>query len=147
MDDDELTPEQKFAAEDPETMVPRALSEGRDPEDIVRELCRLDWTPEAAWALIARVTNDLERFRKSPQSREELVREARAQFWTGAATALLGVLVTVVSLLGALAGAMPFFVVSVGFFVVGLVMAGRGWVRWRLYSGPGLPFDRDSGGR
>jgi hypothetical protein len=40
--DDELTPEQKFAAEDAETMVPRALMQGRSPEEIAAELARLD---------------------------------------------------------------------------------------------------------
>ena len=35
--DDELTPEQKFAAEDAETMVPRALRCGRHPDDIVAD--------------------------------------------------------------------------------------------------------------
>jgi hypothetical protein len=140
--DDELTPEQKFAAEDAETMVPQALMHGRDPEDIVAELLRLDWSPEAARALVARVADDLERFHQSPESRERLVREARAQFVAGVALTLVGVLVTLSSLLAALGGA-PFFVVASGLVVVGLVLAGTGWARWRLYRGRVSPFDRD----
>lgn len=141
--EDELTPEQKFAAEDSETMVPRALSEGRDPDDIVRELVRLDWSPAAARALVDRVADDLERFRESPESREQLVREARVQFAIGATMALSGVFVTAFTLLAALAGALPFFVVSFGLILAGLVVATRGWARWRLYRRPALPFDRD----
>jgi hypothetical protein len=140
---DELTPEQKFAAEDAETMVPRALTQGRSPEDIVAELVRFDWSPEAARALVSRVADDLERFHESPESRERLVREARAQFTTGLAMALTGVAVTVFTLLAALAGAMPFFVVAFGLVLVGLVVAGRGLARWRLYRREVLPFDRD----
>jgi hypothetical protein len=142
--DDELTPEQKFAAEDPETMVPRALTEGRSPEDIVAELRRLDWSPQAAWALVNRVADDLERFHESPESREQLVREARVQFVVGVTLAVLGVLVTAFTLLAALAGAFTFFIVAFGLILVGLVVAGRGLARWRLYRGPALPFDRDA---
>jgi hypothetical protein len=141
--DDELTPEQKFAAEDPETMVPRALSEGRHPEDIVGELLRLDWSPAAARALVARVADDLERLHHYPDARERLAREARAQFAGGVMMALLGVSVTAFTLLAALAGALPFFVVAFGLILMGLVVAGRGWARWRLYRRQTLPFDAD----
>jgi hypothetical protein len=131
--DDELTPEQKFAAEDPETMVPRALQEGRNPEDIVAELVRLDWSPHGARALVARVADDLRRFHESPESRERLVREARTQLVAGVLLALLGAGVTAFTLLAALAGALPFFVVAFGLFFAGLILAARGWARWRLY--------------
>src|SRR3954469_9974170 len=100
--DDELTPQEKFDAENPETMVPRALSEGRDPEDIVRELVRLDWSPGAARALVARVADDLERFHESPESRAHLVREARVHVVGGALMVLLGAMVTVVTLIAAM---------------------------------------------
>jgi hypothetical protein len=139
----ELTPEQKFAAEDAETMVPRALTQGRSPEDIVAELLRLDWSHEAAKALVARVASDLQRFHQSPESREHLVREARVQVAVGVAIALLGISVTAFTLLAALAGALPFFIVAFGLFFVGLMVAGRGLARWRLYRRPVLPFDRD----
>ena len=36
--DDELTPEQKFAAENPETMVPRALMQGQTVKSLSRDL-------------------------------------------------------------------------------------------------------------
>lgn len=141
--DDELTPEQKFAAEDAETMVPRALAQGRDPEDIVRELVRLDWSPAAARAMVARVADDLARFHASPESRERLVHEARVQFAAGATMALLGLLVTAFTLLLALAGGLPFFVVAFGLILVGLAVAGRGWARWRLYRGQASPSEPD----
>jgi hypothetical protein len=40
---------------DAETMVPRELMRGQTPEDIVAELVRLDWSPQAARALVTRV--------------------------------------------------------------------------------------------
>ena len=44
--DDELTPEQRFAAETGEAMVPRALIQGRRRDDIIADLVRLDWSPQ-----------------------------------------------------------------------------------------------------
>jgi hypothetical protein len=131
--DDELTPEEKFAAEDAETMVPRALMEGRSREDIVAELVRLDWTPAAAHALVTRVADDLRRFHESPESRQQLVREARKQVVTGLLIILLGIGVTAFTFLAAMAGALPVIVVAIGLFSVGLVLVGRGWTRWQLY--------------
>jgi hypothetical protein len=131
--EDELTPEQKFAAEDPETMVPRALSAGRSPDDIVLDLRRLGYSEAAAKRLIARVADDLRRFRESPQAREQLVSEARRQFFGGLLHALIGVLGSIVTLIGALAGAISFVVAFIGLFFGGLILAGRGWARWRLY--------------
>jgi hypothetical protein len=138
--DEELTPEQKFAAEDPETMVPRALMEGRNPEDIIAELIRLDWAPHAARALVARVVEDLYRFHESPENRERLVKEARTQLVAGVLLALLGAGVTAFTLFAALAGAMSFFVGACLLFFWGMSLAGRGWTRWRLYRKPTLPF-------
>jgi hypothetical protein len=140
MTDDELTPEQKFAAEDPEAMVPRALMQGRDPEEIAAELVRLDWSPQAARALVARVADDLGRFHESPASRERLVKEARTQLVAGLLLGLLAAGVTAFTLLAALAGALPFIVVAFGLFFAGLILASRGWARWQLYRGATLPF-------
>lgn len=139
---DELTPEQKFAADDSEAMVSRALTRGRRQEEIVAELLRLDWSPEAARTMVARVANDLARFQHSPESRRQLVREARRQMFLGIATSIMGVLLTITTLFGA--GALPFFIVTYGLILVGLVVAGRGWARWRLYRGVALPFDNES---
>jgi hypothetical protein len=138
--DDELTPEQKFAAEDPETMVPRALMQGRSPEDIAAELVRLDWSPQAARALVARVADDLRRYQESPESRKRLVKEAQTQLVAGLLLTLLGGAITAFTLLATLAGALPYFVVAAGLFFGGLILAGRGWARWRLYRRGALPF-------
>ncbi len=132
MDDDELTPEQKFAAESPETMVPRALLAGRDPEDIIPELIRLGWSAGAARALVNRIKDDLRRYHESPEARTQLRREALAQLTCGLLLALLGAVVTAFTVLAALAGALPFFVVAVGQFLAGRIHAGPGWARWRL---------------
>jgi hypothetical protein len=136
---DELTPEQKFAAEDPGTMVPRALRQGHSPEKIVADLVRLDWTPAAAQAFVARVANDLRRMQESPESRQQLFAEARRQCVAGIVLVLLAVLVSAFTLLAALGGALPFFVLALGLFFGGFVMASRGWTRLRLYEGNSLP--------
>jgi hypothetical protein len=138
--DDELTPQEKFAAENPETMVPRALLEGRDPEDIVADLVRLDWTLPAARGLVAQATDDLRRLRESPEARRQLLREARGQFLAGILLALLAALLTAFTFLAALAGALPFFIVAFGVFFGGVVLMGRGWARWRLYRKTASPF-------
>lgn len=140
--DDELTPEQKFAAEDAETMVPRALSLGRTPDDIVADLVRLDWSPAAARALVTQVADDLRRFRENPESRHQLLAEARRQWFGGCLLALAGVGLAAFTLLAALAGALPFYVVSFGLVAAGLALAGRGWGRWRYCRRPSLPPER-----
>jgi hypothetical protein len=137
--DDELTPEQKFAAEDAETMVPRALLRGDSPEEIVATLVRLDWSLPAARALVARVTDDLRRFHGSPEGRKQLRAEARRQFLGGLILALLGAGVTAFTFVAALAGALQFMVVAFGLFFGGLILGCRGWARWRLYRADALP--------
>ena len=139
---DELTPEQKFAADDPEKMVPRQLMKGRRPEEIIAELIRLDWSRQAAEALVMRVWDDLRRYYGSPESRRELVAEAKRQVFVGAATILIAVCVTLVTLLGALGGAIPFVVVASGAFFVGVILLARGWTRWRLYRTDTFLFDQ-----
>lgn len=141
--EDELTPEQKFAAENPETMVPRELSRGRSREDLVAELVRFDWTPEAAAALVDHAADDIRRYHASPESREELVREARRQVVAGLLITLLGLGVTAFTFLSALAGALGFYVVAWGAVLGGLVMVSRGWPRWRLYRKAALPFEQN----
>lgn len=108
-------------------------------EDIVAELVRLDWSPQAARALVARVADDLHRYHSSPESRARLVKEAQMQTAGGLLLALLGAGFTALTLLAALRGAVPFFVVSLGAICGGLLLAWRGWARWRLYRKAILP--------
>ncbi len=121
-------------------MVPRALSEGRSREEIIADLVRLDWSPAAAGALVDRIANDLKRFHESPERRQELVTEARQQMIGGLLMILLGLGGTAFTLLGALAGALPVAIVFYGLIVVGLILSGRGYSRWRLYGRDQLPF-------
>ncbi len=53
---------------------------------------------------------------------------------------LLGAGVTAFTLFAALAGALPFFVGAFGLIFGGLILAVRGWARWRLYRRNALPF-------
>lgn len=138
--DDELTPEEKFAAEDPETLVPRAILAGRHPEDIVAELVRLDWKPHAAWAVVRRAADDLRRYQESPESRHRLVREARAQFVLGVILFGLAATLTGLAFLVGVCGGALVVVVATGPLGAGGLMMTRGWARWRLYRRPTLPF-------
>jgi hypothetical protein len=140
--DDELTPEQRSMAEDAETMVPRALLLGRRPDDIVADLVRLDWSPEAARALVARVANDLRRFHESPESRLQLLAEAKRQWLGGILLLSAAVVIAAITLLSSLAGVFTLFVVPFGLALGGLVLAGRGCGRWRYYRRLSLPPDR-----
>ncbi|MES2570853.1 MAG: hypothetical protein V4710_12475 [Verrucomicrobiota bacterium] len=72
---DELTPEQAFAHEAPETMIPRELSKGRTVQEIIADLVRLEWTPEAAQTMVEGIAQDFERFTASAASRAELIAE------------------------------------------------------------------------
>jgi hypothetical protein len=130
---DELTPEQQFNAEDPETLVPRLLIWGRSPEQVVAEVVQLGWRPEAARALVVRVLEDLRRFRESPESRAELFRECRRDVWRG--LLLLGVsfVLLALALLTALAGLLAFYLLPLGAFGLGGYLLNRGWSRGSFY--------------
>lgn len=129
----ELTPQEKFDAENPETMVPRALMAGRAVDAIVADLEQLDWSPPAARSLVARITDDLRRYYESPDSRRKLINEARNELVGGILLALFGGCMTLVTVLGAIGGALPFFVVTLGAILGGLALSNRGWNRRKLY--------------
>ena len=129
----ELTPEQKFNAESPERMVFRALLQGQHRDDIVADLLRLDWTPDAARSLVERVARDIERYRASPESRARLVRECRMQMIGGLLMALLGILASAISAFAALGGFIPVWFLLGGVILAGFLLASRGFSRWRLY--------------
>lgn len=136
--DTELTPKQKFNAEDPECMVPRALLEGRSRDAIIADLIRLDWSPAAAETLVERVARDLVRYQASPESRAALVRECRRQMISGFVIAFLGALATALSAIAAVAGMAVWFIFG-GLILVGLVYGTRGYSRWRLYRRDSFP--------
>ena len=130
--DDELTPEQKFKAEHAEWMVPRALQRGKNREEIIAELIRLDWTPEAADAIVTRCANDLRRYHASPESRNHLLVEAKNQMALGVILAVLGMFAIGAMIFFVLIGVTHFIVVS-ALFLVGFMVFARGYYRWRLY--------------
>ena len=136
--DDDLTPEQRFAAEDAETLVPRALLLGKTPDEIVEDLIKLDYALPAARALVERIQREMREFNESPESRRRLIDAAHRQFLggligaviaSGLTTALLGLMAT--------SGGLGCFLVLASLFLMGggFTMAGRGWARWRLYRG------------
>jgi hypothetical protein len=134
MADDELTPEQKFAADDAETMVPRALLEGKPQEQIVADLIKLDYSPVGARKLVARIADELRRFRETPETREQFITQARNHLIAGSLLALVGIVFTIFTLVAAIAGATPIVVVAFGLIFGSMIVAGRGWSRWEFYS-------------
>ncbi|MBI2804282.1 MAG: hypothetical protein HYX68_04775 [Planctomycetes bacterium] len=134
--DDDLTPEQKFAVEDAETLVPRALLLGKPEDEIVADLIKLDYSPAAAHALVQRVATEMKHFRESHENRRRLIDQARWQFLVGLVLAVGGLVMMglgfAVWMIGA-SGRIVLFAVPFGFFVWGLGLTSRGWMRWRMY--------------
>ena len=133
--DDELTPEQRFAAEDAETLVPRALLLGRRPDDVVADLVKLDWSPVAARAFVERVLRQIREFNASPESRQRLIDAAFKQFVGGLLASLATGALTLALLFIGLIGGWLLVIVPLLLFGAALTAAGRGWARWRLYRG------------
>ena len=135
--DDELTPEQRFAAEDAETLVPRALLLGKSPDDIVADLVALDWSLPAARALVERFVNEMRKFNESPENRQRLIDRAFKQFVIGLFLSVLALTLVVMLLLLAIAIRGSLVLVAGALLVCGgsITAAGRGWSRWRLYRG------------
>jgi hypothetical protein len=135
LDDDELSPQEKFYAESPEATVPRDLARGRSRREIIADLVRLGQAPADAAAFVDQVAAELERFRTSPEGRRELLNEAKRQIIGGlvmAALGLAGVAFAVVTLLlGFPVGWL--ILVSAGLLILGLGAAGRGYHRWCTY--------------
>lgn len=136
----ELTPQQKSQAESAETMVPKALLQGRSAEAIIEDLIRLDWEPQAAQALVKRVRQDVQRYFASSESRAALVKECRQEFITGVIATCLGLLVSVGSFFLMVTGVLYVWILAGGATIFGLVRANRGHSRWRLYGRSSLPF-------
>jgi hypothetical protein len=134
---DELTPEQKFAAEDPGIIVARGLLHERSHERIAADLRELDWDPYDAWQLILHVERDLARFLASEDSRRRMREEARADRLSGLVLLGLG------GGLAVLGGVFlwwlkPVWVVIVGSLalggVPGTILLARGQARGRMYA-------------
>ncbi len=130
---EELTPQQRFALEDPSEVVPRALSNGVSRDRIVRDLVGLyEWDADAATEYVERFESALTRFHDSPESRRELVREYKRHTLAGA---LIFLIATATSLFSVIAGLLAGGVVIIfwGFALVGLLLFCRGVSRWRRY--------------
>jgi hypothetical protein len=142
--DTELTPEQKFNAESPETMVPRALLQGQGHEAIIADLMRLDWSPKAAQKLVERVARDIERYQASPESRAALVKECRLQMLGGLFMVFSGLIISVLSFFMIVGGLSDVGISMGGAIIIGLMLAHRGHSRWRLYRRDTLLSPRDN---
>lgn len=135
--ENELTPEQKFNAESPETMVPRALLQGRNHEAVIADLMRLDWSPKAARKFVERVDADIKRYQASPESRAALIKECLQEMIGGLIIVFLGVLITILGFFMFAEGYV--WIILWGVIIYGLITTHRGHARWRLYRKDILP--------
>src|SRR5437660_2005606 len=126
MDDDELTPEQRFAMDDPADKVHFDLAHGKSCEEIHAELVRFGWTPQAAKRVIDRAAEDLIQYHVSPESRRGLTRDAKRQMVVGIIVSILGACVGVLALLFAMALG-GIVLIPWGVVVAGVIMASRGY--------------------
>jgi hypothetical protein len=148
MDDDELTPEQKFAMDDPADKVHFDLAHGRDREEIFADLVYYGWSARAAEKVIDRAAQDLgmdraslanrrrqvhgqpQRYQNSTEEHRRLVREAKRQMFAGILVSLLALFIGVLTLWFALDyGGFTLF--PIGLFFAGLMVFRRGHSRWR----------------
>ena len=132
MSDDELTPEERFAAPEPDDWVPKDLARGRSYQEIYDELIKLDWSPTAAAAMIDGAVADLERYAASPESRRQLVRGSLRHVIGGAVVVAMGALM--------LAGTLLIFSINLelllaSMFIIaaGFALLGYGYSRWRTF--------------
>jgi hypothetical protein len=129
---DDLTPEQKFAAEEAGIIVARGLLAGRPRERIEADLDALDWAPGAADRFIRRVEQEMERYQQSEESRRRMRREHRFEMLCGGLLLLLGFL-----LAGVIWAIFLSWQLTLGALVLvaltGAVVLHRGWTRWQLY--------------
>ena len=113
-------------------MVPRLLMNGYTRQQIVIGFRPPRLDPEAANVLIARVESDLRRFYASPESRRQLLSEARRQMWGGLLTLILGLLGIAASPPLGPRLRLPFFFGVIG---LGLVLFTRGYQRFTSSTG------------
>jgi hypothetical protein len=128
---DELTPEQKFAAEEAGIIVARGLLAGRSRERLLDDLYALDWSPGAADRFIGRVERDLERFTSSAENRRRMRQEARRELLAGGLLLVAGLVL----------GGLLYLVFLARLVLLGWVLSPlpgayllyRGWTRRQLY--------------
>jgi hypothetical protein len=131
----ELTPEQKFNAESPETMVPRALLQGRSHAAIIADLVRLDWSPSKAQKFVERVDAEVKRYQVSPESRATLIKECRQQTFNGLLLIFVGLFINILSFFMIVEGLFYIWISMGAVIIQGLILAHRGRSRWRIYRG------------
>lgn len=148
MDDEELTPEQKFAMDDPADKVHFDLAHGRDREDIFADMVRFGWSKRAAESMIDRAADDLgledeslqsrhqqadaamQLEQESPEGRRKLVQRAMRQMIAGTMLILLGAVLGVLAVLLEMAGGSHVFLPTGILIAVGAIVAARGYTRW-----------------
>lgn len=131
MNDDELTPEQKFAAEDIEVTVFRQLVNRRPKDQILSEIQKHGYSVDKAVRFMRRVRIDVDRYLDSPESRAKLVAEARNQFLIGLVILIGGLGLSALTFLATSLGAVMMFV---GAMIGSGVLMNSGWSRWQLFS-------------
>jgi len=140
LDDDELTPQEKFYAESPESSVPRDLARGRSRREIIADLVRLGRSPQAAAAFVDEAAAELESFRSSPEGRRQLLNEAMRQIIGGLLMAALGIAGAAFGVVTALLASPLHWSIlfSLGLTVLGFATASRGYSRWCTYRSDAL---------
>lgn len=130
---DEPTPEEKFNAEDPYTMVPRELARGRDRNDIISELVQLDWKPHVATALVDRIASEIRALQASSEVRRQYATDAKRHMLAGAMLVLAGIGLTTWTFLAALAQPGAYAIITLGMVIAGAIVFRRGYSRWSLF--------------
>lgn len=88
---EELTPEQKFHAEEPEITVPRDLINGKPKNAILEGLLQLDYSELDAEEFISKVEKKILIVKNNPEQIEELKKESKKYYAIGLPLILLSV--------------------------------------------------------
>lgn len=136
------TPEQKFAAEDPETMVLRDLRLGSSRDQIVAKLIPQGWSQSRAERFVNELADDIQRYRESPEARRQLLAQARREMIGGAVMAIIGTGIVAATFLVASWQIPKTFAVLIILTLIGFAVLGRGYKRLGVYRQTALPFEQ-----
>ena len=89
---EELTPEQRFHAEEPEITVPKDIISGKPIKEIIDGLIQLDYTEDDALEFVRKIEERISIVKNNPEKIDELRKESKKYYAIGLPLILFSVL-------------------------------------------------------